>query len=155
MNILYKKIINKLLKKKFTISIAESCTGGQVCSEISKISGVSNVFLCGVIAYSNSAKIKILKVDKSKLIKYGAVSKEIAKEMTLNLLKISKSDYCIATTGIAGPTGGTKNKPVGLVFIAIATKNRLLVRKKIFKGNRIFIQKKSTEAVFNILNEFL
>ena len=151
MNIFYKKIIKKILLKNVKISVAESCTGGRISNELIKFPGASKFFLSGVIAYSNYSKIKILKVSKSKLFKYGAVSKEIANEMSRNLLKISKADICISTTGIAGPTGKTKNKSVGLIYIGMSTKKNTFVYKKIFKGNRISIQKKATQYALNLL----
>jgi len=153
MNIFYKKTLKKLINKGRTLSIAESCTGGKICHEISKIPGISKVFLLGVIAYSNNSKINILKINKKKLEKYGAVSREIAKEMAINLLKISKSDYSISTTGIAGPTGFTNKKPIGLVYIAIAYKKRIFIYKKNFTGSRLIIQKKSTDLAFKVLNK--
>ena len=155
MIISYKKILNKFIKKNRTLSIAESCTGGKIANEITKIPGISKIFSAAIIAYSNFSKIKFLKIKKNNLIKYGAVSKEIAKEMAINLKNISGSDYSISTTGIAGPSGFTKKKPVGLVYIGIAYKNKVTVYKKNFKGSRIEIQRKITKFVFSILNKYL
>ncbi|PPR41593.1 MAG: Nicotinamide-nucleotide amidohydrolase PncC [Alphaproteobacteria bacterium MarineAlpha5_Bin12] len=146
-----KNNIKKILKKKYKIAIAESCTGGRICYELTKISGISKIFISGVIAYSNSSKIKILNVKKESLIKYGAVSKEVAIEMAKNILKITKSDYSISTTGISGPTGFSKKKPLGLVYIAISNKKITKVYKNIFKGSRINIQKKATEKSIELL----
>jgi len=143
--------IKKILKKKYKIAVAESCTGGRICYELTKISGISKIFISGVIAYSNSSKIKILNVKKESLIKYGAVSKEVAIEMAKNILKITKSDYSISTTGISGPTGFSKKKPLGLVYIAISNKKITKVYKNIFKGSRIDIQKKATEKSIELL----
>ena len=143
-------IIKKLIKKKITISVVESCTGGMLSSKISSVPGCSKIFNCGIVSYSNIAKEKILNVKKKNLKKYGAVSSQICKDMVNNLKKISKSQLCISTTGIAGPTGGTFLKPVGLVYIGIAfngyTKiymfnfNKKLARKKIqtLTVNKIF-----------------
>lgn len=153
MNTYYKNIIFKLLERNYTISIAESCTGGNICQEFTKIPGISKSLICGVIAYSNIAKINFLNINKSNLKKYGSVSKEIAKEMALNLMNKSNSDYCISTTGIAGPSGKTKNKPVGLVYIAIAYNKKVYLYKRNFKGSRINIQKKITKAAFEILDK--
>ncbi len=146
-----KNNIKKILKKKYKIAVAESCTGGRICYELTKISGISKIFISGVIAYSNSSKIKILNVKKESLIKYGAVSKEVAIEMAKNILKITKSDYSISTTGISGPTGFSKKKPLGLVYIAISNKKITKVYKNIFKGSRINIQKKATEKSIELL----
>ena len=145
MDISYKKIINKILSKNYKIAIAESCTGGNVCSQLTKFPGISKSFFLGIISYSDESKIKLLKINKKKLNKYGAVSKEIARDMAKNLIKLSKCDFTISTTGISGPTGKTKNKPIGLVYIGIGTKNKIYVYKKIFKGTRISIQKKTTK----------
>ena len=155
MNLFYKKIIKKIIRNNKTISISESCTGGKISDEFCKIPGVSKVFLTGIIAYSNDSKIKFLKINKNRLKKYGAVSKQIASDMAHNLLKISNSDYSISTTGIAGPTGKTKNKSIGLVYIGFASKKKIKVYKKQFNGRRIAIQKKATNFVFKILNKNL
>ena len=148
---LSKRIIKILLKKQYSISIAESCTGGKICYELAKISGISKIFKYGVIVYSNESKIKILNINKTKLKKYGAVSKEIAKDMSKNILKISKSDYSISTTGIAGPTGSTSTKPVGLVYISISNLKKTYVYKKKFNGTRLQIQKKACDESFKLL----
>jgi len=111
----YKKIINELIKRNFSISVAESCSGGQLSSTITKVSGVSKIFNMGIITYSNQAKINLLKVPISKIIKHGSVSKEVALSMVLNLAKLSKSKICISTTGISGPSGGSKKKKTGCI----------------------------------------
>ena len=116
---LSKKIIFTLKKKKLKISVAESCTGGLLSSSITSISGASKIFNLGLITYSNQAKIKILKVNKKIIKKYGAVSHECCSAMVKNLSKISKANINVSITGIAGPKGGTKQKPVGLVYIGI------------------------------------
>ena len=151
MNISYRKIINKILSKKYTIAVAESCTGGNICSQLTKFPGISKSFFLGIISYSNESKIKLLKINKKRLHKYGAVSKEIARDMAENLMKLSKCDFTISITGISGPTGETKNKPIGLVYIGIGTKNKIYVYKRIFKGTRIAIQKKSTKMSLELL----
>ena len=155
MNTSYKKTLIKIINKRKTLSIAESCTGGRICNEISKIPGISKSFLLGIIAYSNNAKTLILKINSKKLKKYGAVSKEISKDMAINLLKISKSDYSISTTGIAGPTGFSNKKPIGLVYFSIASKKKIIIYKKNFTGSRLTIQKKATHFAFKILDEFI
>ena len=111
-----KSLVKKLTKKKLKISLAESCTGGLLASSITSISGASKIFNLGLVTYSNQAKIKILKVNKNIIKKYGAVSQECCSAMVNNLSKISKANINVAVTGIAGPKGGTKQKPVGLVF---------------------------------------
>ena len=147
----YKILVNKLKRDNLKISIAESCTGGRISYELTKLPGVSKVFLLGVVAYSNKAKINILKIKKSSLDKFGAVSKIIAKEMSSNILKISKSDFSISTTGISGPTGNTNKKPLGLTYIGISTKNKTYVFKKIFTGSRIDMQKKASKSAIELL----
>ncbi len=119
------KIVKKLIKKKISISVAESCTGGLVSNEIISIPGSSKIFNLGIISYSNQSKEKILNVKKKNIVKYGAVSTQVCKEMVENLYKISKSKICISTTGIAGPGGGSSLKPVGLVFIGIKYKKNI------------------------------
>ena len=142
------KVIKKLIKNKLTVSFAESCTGGMLSSTITSIPGSSKVFNLGLVTYSNKAKINILKVRKEIISKYGAVSKECCVSMVNNLSKISKANISISVTGIAGPNGGSKFKPVGLVFIAIKKGNNIIVQKKIFKKkNRILIQKATTVQV--------
>ena len=112
-------IIKNLIKKKITISVVESCTGGVLSSKISSVPGCSKIFNCGIVSYSNVAKEKILNIKKKNLKKYGAVSAQICKDMVSNLKKISNSQLCISTTGIAGPTGGSFLKPIGLVYVGI------------------------------------
>lgn len=155
MSIYYKKILKKYIKKNISLSVVESCTGGKIANEITKIPGISKIFSLGLVTYSNYSKIKILKIKKNNLIKYGSVSREIAKEMVVNLRNISGSNCCISTTGIAGPDGSTRKKPVGLIYIAVTYKNKVIVYKKNFKGTRIEIQRKITKFVFSILNKIL
>ena len=150
---LFNKTINKLLKTNVSIATAESCTGGLLSYSFIKIKGVSKIFKTGLICYSNTSKIKFLKIKKNTLKKYGAVSLKTSKEMTLNLSKITGCDLSITTTGIAGPTGENKNKSIGLVYIGIKYKKKLKIFKKNFKGSRIQIQKKTVNFIFKqILN---
>ena len=151
-----KSLIKKLVRKKLKISSAESCTGGMLASKITSISGASKVFNLGIVTYSNQAKIKILKVNKNIIKKYGAVSQECCKAMVVNLSKISQANINIAITGIAGPKGGTKKKPVGLVFIGIKKGNKIKISKNIFKSkNRISIQKLTVKKTIKIINSEL
>ena len=151
-----KSLIKKLVRKKLKISSAESCTGGMLASKITSISGASKVFNLGLVTYSNQAKIKILKVNKNIIKKYGAVSQECCEAMVVNLSKISQANINIAITGIAGPKGGTKKKPVGLVFIGIKKGNKIKISKNIFKSkNRISIQKLTVKKTIKIINSEL
>ena len=136
------EIVRLLSKKKLTISFAESCTGGLLSSSITSISGSSKVFNMGLVTYSNNAKVKLLKIPKEIITKYGAVSYETCLSMVKNLSRISKSDISISITGVAGPNGGTKEKPVGLVFIGLKKGGRTVIKKNLFKSKkRISIQK--------------
>jgi len=138
----------KLIQKKLTISVAESCTGGLLAHNFTKLANSSKYFQMGLITYSNEAKIKILKVNKNIIKKYGAVSKECCKSMVQNLSKISKSKINVSITGIAGPGGSSKNKPVGLVYIGIKKGKTLIVKENKFKSkNRISIQKSTVKEV--------
>ena len=149
---LVKKIIKLLERKKLQISFAESCTGGLLSSNITSISGSSKVFNMGLITYSNNAKIKLLKVPKSIINKYGAVSRQTCLSMVKNLSKISKSDISVSITGVAGPSGGTKQKPVGLVYIGIKIRNKIIVKKNFFKNrNRNEIQKSTLLKTFKMI----
>tara|TARA_B100000029_G_scaffold367474_1_gene360919 strand:- start:415 stop:888 length:474 start_codon:yes stop_codon:yes gene_type:complete len=136
------KIIKLLINKKIKISFAESCTGGLLSSAITSVSGSSKVFNLGLVAYSNESKIKILKVSKKIIKKYGSVSEQVCRSMVKNVSKIGKSKMSISVTGIAGPKGGTKDKPVGLVYVGIKKGNKISVKKYLFKNKgRIYIQK--------------
>jgi len=149
-------LIKKLVKKKLKISFAESCTGGMLSSAITSISGASKVFNIGLITYSNQAKIKFLKVNKNIIKKYGAVNNECCKSMVKNLSKISKSKINISITGIAGPKGGTKQKPVGLVFIGIKKGNKIVIKKNLFKSkNRNAIQKATVKKALQLVNSII
>ncbi len=148
------KIVKLLTKKKLTVSFAESCTGGLLASSITSISGSSKVFNIGLVTYSNNAKVKMLQVPKKTITKYGAVSYETCLSMVKNLSKISKSNISISITGVAGPNGGTKAKPVGLVYIGLKKGNKIIVKKNFFKSKkRIPIQKATVkQALKMILN---
>ena len=150
-----KTIINKLIKNNITISVAESCTGGLIANSITKFSGVSKIFSYGVVSYSNKTKIKYLGVSKNNLSKFGAVSKNIAEEMINGLYKNEKTELCISTTGIAGPNGGTKEKPVGLVYIGIKFKKNNYIFKKVYKGKRLDIQRKTRNFVFGKIDQLI
>ena len=148
------KIVNKLIQKKIKISFAESCTGGMLSSTITSVSGSSKVFNLGLITYSNKTKIDILRVPKEIITKYGAVSKECCLSMVKNLSKISKTSISVSITGIAGPGGGTKLKPVGLVYIGIKKGNKITIKKNLFKSkNRRLIQKTSVITSLKIINK--
>ena len=131
---LSKKLVKELTKKKLKISFAESCTGGLLTSSITSVSGSSKVFNLGLVTYSNKAKINILKVPNKILTKYGAVSEECCKSMVKNLSKISKANISISVTGIAGPKGGTKLKPVGLVYIGFKNGKKIIIKENRFKS---------------------
>jgi len=154
MSTLDKKIF-KLIKRNISISIAESCTGGLIASSITKINGASKIFSCGIVSYSNDTKVKYLSVSKKTLRKFGAVSSNVANEMLDGLYKKEKTKITISTTGIAGPNGGSKKKPVGLVYIGIKFKNKNYIYKNLFKGTRFEIQKKTTNFVFKKIEELI
>ena len=150
-----KSLIKILTKKKLKISFAESCTGGLLASTITSISGASKIFNLGFVTYSNQAKIKILKVNKNIIRKYGAVSHECCAAMVKNLSRISKANINVSITGIAGPKGGSKKKPVGLVYIGVKKGNKILINKYLFKSKkRSSIQKatvkKAVDLIFRI-----
>ena len=152
---LSQKIVKLLTKKKLKISFAESCTGGLLSSSITSISGSSKVFAIGLVTYSNQSKISILKVPINIIRKHGAVSYEACLSMVKNLSKISKTNISLSITGIAGPKGGTKKKPIGLVFIGIKKDNKTLVRKYLFKNKkRISIQRSTVNKALNLILSF-
>ena len=152
---LYKKIISKLIRENISISTAESCTGGLLAFSIAKNKNSSKVYQGGYITYSNYRKNIDLNVKNLTLKKYGAVSKEVAEEMIKGLFFKTKTNICISTTGIAGPGGGSKNKPVGLVYIGIKVNGKIQVLKKNFKGSRIEIQKKCVNFIFKYLSNLI
>jgi len=146
------KIVSLLKKKKFKISFAESCTGGLLSSAITSITGSSKVFTLGLITYSNQSKINNLKIPKKIIMKNGAVSYETCLSMVKNLSNISKTNISVSITGIAGPKGGSKKKPIGLVFIGIKKDNKTLVKKYLFKNKkRIFVQKAAVNKALNLI----
>ena len=149
-------ILNKLVKKKITISFAESCTGGLLSSSITSLKGSSKVFSLGLVVYSNQSKIKILKVSEKNIKKYGAVSNQVCLNMVKNACKLGKTKMAVSVTGIAGPTGATKKKPVGLVYIGIKRANKVKVNRYLIKNKgRSNIQKtavkKSLELILSVL----
>ena len=149
-------LIKKLNKKKLKISFAESCTGGLLANTITSISGASKVFTMGFITYSNQAKIKILKISKNIIVKYGAVSPECCKAMVVSLSKISKANINVSITGIAGPNGGTKKKPVGLVYIGIKKGNKIIIIKNLFKSKkRKSIQRSTVKKAIKAVNSLI
>ena len=152
---LSQKLVNLLSKKRLKISFAESCTGGLLSNSITSISGSSKVFTLGLVTYSNQAKINILKVPKKIILKNGAVSYETCLSMVKNLYKISKTNISVSITGIAGPKGGTKKKPVGLVYIGIKKGNKVLVKKYLFDyKKRNSIQKATVNKALNLVLSF-
>ena len=147
-----KSLVKKLIKKKLKISFAESCTGGLLASSITSISGSSKIFNLGLVTYSNQAKIKFLKVNKNIIKKYGAVSHECCSAMVNNLSKISKANINVSITGIAGPKGGTKLKPIGLVYIGIKKGNKIQIFKHLFKNKkRSSIQKSTVRKAMDLV----
>ena len=151
----YNNIIKKLLKRNITISIAESCTGGLLSSKFTSVAGISKIFNMGLITYSNKSKSSLLKISQNDLKKYGAVSHQTAALMVKNLQKITKSRLCISITGIAGPLGGTKVKPVGLIYFGIKYRNKTIILEKKLKGSRMQIQQKSVKAIFAELEKLI
>ena len=148
---LEKKIAHLLISKHQTLSIAESCTGGLLSHRLTNIPGSSAFFHFGLIVYANKAKCKLLKINEKILITYGAVSPQTARAMAKNVRKILKSDIGIAITGIAGPSGAAKNKPVGLVYIALNTQNKEICKKFNFKGTRASIKQQSSTKALNLI----
>ena len=153
---LNQKIVTLLKKKKLKLAIAESCTGGMLSSAITSVSGSSKVFTMSLITYSNQSKINLLKVPKRVIQKYGAVSTQCCLSMTNNLSKISKAEVCVSITGIAGPKGGSKLKPVGLVYIGIKDGKKTLINKYNFKNRgRNFVQKQAVKKTLRLLQDRL
>ena len=153
---LNKKIISLIKRKKMKLAIVESCTGGMLSSAITSVSGSSKVFNLGLVTYSNQAKTSILKVPQKIIKKYGAVSAQCCLAMVNNLSKISNSKVCISITGIAGPKGGSKQKPVGLVYIGIKIGKKVMINKCNFKNKgRIFIQKQTVKKSLNLLAQLI
>ena len=152
------KTLNEVLrKKKIKIAVAESCSGGLISYNLTKLPGSSKYFVMGVICYSNESKIKFLKVKKETLLKYGAVSVETCKQMCKNLLKISKSNIAISITGIAGPDGGSIQKPIGLVYIGIASEKKIEIKKFLYskKLSRINIQQETLKSTIKLIKDHI
>ena len=153
---LNKKIVFLLKKKKFKLSIAESCTGGLLSSAITAVSGSSKVFSMGLVTYSNQAKTNLLKVSNQVIKRFGAVSVQCCLAMLNNLSKISKSKVCVSITGIAGPKGGSKEKPVGLVYIGIKVGKKIIINKSNFKNKgRIFVQRSTVRKALRLIENAL
>ena len=152
-----KNLTTKLKKNKIKVAVAESCTGGLISYNLTKIPGASKYFMMGIVSYSNISKRDLLKVRQKTLTKYGAVSAEICKEMCNNLLKISKTNIAISVTGIAGPDGGTKKKPIGLVYVGICSKNKFEIKKFNFgkKLSRINIQNQTLKKTIKLIENHI
>ena len=152
MKLLSRNIIKKLSKKKLKISFAESCTGGLLSSVITSVSGSSKVFNLGLVTYSNQSKIKVLKVSKKIIRKYGAASEQVCKAMAKNVSKIGKTNMSVSVTGIAGPNGGTRKKPVGLVYVGIKKGNKISIKKYLFKNKgRSYVQKATVNKCLGLI----
>jgi len=153
---LNKKVVTILNKKNLKLAIAESCTGGMLSSAITSINGASKIFNLGLVTYSNQAKTSILKVPKKIIKRHGAVSFQCCLSMVNNLSKISKSKICVSVTGIAGPGGGSKNKPVGLVYVGIKNNKKVKIHKHLIKNkSRSFIQKTTVKKCMNHIYEMI
>ena len=151
-----KKIVSLLKRKKLKIAVAESCTGGLLSSAITSVSGSSKVFTLGLVVYSNQSKIKALKVPKNIIRKYGSVSEPVCLAMVKNVSRIGKTNMSVSITGIAGPSGGSKKKPVGLVYVGIKKSNRTEVKKYLFKNKgRAYIQKAAVNKSLGLILSFL
>ena len=151
-----KQLISLLKRKKLKLAVAESCTGGMLSSAITSVSGSSKVFNLGLVAYSNESKIKVLKISKKLIRKYGAVSEQVCKAMAKNVSKIGKTNMSISITGIAGPSGGTKQKPVGLIYVGIKRGNKVKVNRYLFKNKeRLYIQKAAVNKSLDLILSFI
>ena len=156
MKIISQKIVRLLKKKKLRISFAESCTGGMLSSALTSVKGSSKVFNLGLIAYSNQSKIKTLRISKNIIKKYGSVSNQVCLAMVKNVSKIGTTNMAVSITGIAGPSGGSKKKPVGLVYMGIKKGNRTEVKKFLFKNKgRTYIQKVTVNKALRSILSFL
>ena len=152
MKSLTKRLIKKLIKKKIKISIAESCTGGMLSSAITSISGSSKIFNLGLVTYSDQSKIKVLKISKKIIRKYGPVSKQVCRAIVKNLSKITKTNLALSVTGIAGPGGVTRKKPIGLVYVGIKKGNKISIQKYLFKNKgRSYIQKATVNKCLGLI----
>ncbi|MHA1985808.1 MAG: CinA family protein [Promethearchaeota archaeon] len=148
-------IIEKFTKKNLKIAIAESCTGGYVSHMITNISGASNVFERGIVCYSNQAKTDLLQVNAKSIEIHGAVSENVVKQLALNIKRLSNVEIGISVSGIAGPTGGTPEKPVGTVFIGFSTGEGTQVKKFVFKTDRINFKKMVLEKILDFLEQIM
>ena len=148
-------LLHNCLEKNLTVTSAESCTGGMIASSIVSISGSSAIFKSSVVTYSNDMKSKILNIPLKLITENGAVSNIIAHNMASNVLKVMNADISIAVTGIAGPSGGNIDKPVGLVYIGIGTKTNVVTKKYLFKGNRLRIRQETTLEALKLSNEII
>ncbi len=149
---LNKDIVSLLKRKKHKIAVAESCTGGMLSNAITSVDGASKVFTMGLVTYSNSSKTNILKIPKKIIRKHGAVSIQCCLSMVNNLSKLSKSNICVSITGIAGPTGGSKQKPVGLVYIGLKIGKKIIINKNYFKNKgRSYVQKSTVKKTLNLI----
>ena len=152
MRLISKRIVNKLIKKKLTISIAESCTGGLLSSAITSVNGSSKAFILALVTYSNQSKINVLRIPKEIIRKYGAVSEQVCFAMVKNVNKITKTNISVSITGIAGPSGGTKKKPVGLVYIGIKKDNKIKIKKYLFKNKeRSYIRETAVNKTLELI----
>ena len=149
------RIAALLEKKNIKVSTAESCTGGLVAAALVNVAGISNWFEEGYVTYSNTAKQKLLGVDKDTLEQFGAVSEQTARQMAIGAAKAAGCQAAVATTGIAGPDGGTDEKPVGLVYIGAVVRDDIVIEKHIFKGDRADVRKQSTQAALELLEQML
>lgn len=150
-----KKLVNGFSKKEIQIAIAESCTGGYISHMITNISGASKVYERGIVSYSNEAKIELLNINSEIIKQHGAVSEQVARKMADNVRILSHVDIGIGITGIAGPLGGTKDKPVGLVYMGFSTLKKTLIKKFVFKADRIGFKEMVLKEVVSILNDYL
>ena len=149
------QVIKSLKKRGLTLSVAESCSGGLLSHRLTNISGASKCFLMSIVAYSNETKTNLLKIPQNIIKTKGAVSRPVAIALARNIKKLSGSHIGIGITGIAGPTGGSKTKPVGLVYIALASKNKNILKRFIFKGSRLQIKQKTVHQALILLKQFL
>jgi PncC family amidohydrolase len=152
---LEEKVAQTLLKRRKTLSVAESCTGGLLTHRLTNISGSSGFLMATVVSYSNASKTKILRVPSALIRTHGAVSLAVAERMAQGVRRLLNTDFAVAITGIAGPTGGTKEKPVGLVFIAVAGRGKVICDRNIFKGSRLRVKEQAAERALKLLEQFI
>ena len=149
------QIIERLASNKLQVATAESCSGGLLAGALTDIPGASEVFGCGIVSYSNEMKIKLLQVSEATLATHGAVSRQTAMEMSQGVRELAGADFGLATTGIAGPGGGSEKKPVGLVYIALSDSQGTIIEKNIFSGNRNDVRQQTVAAVLDMLTQRL